>query len=71
MQMERKFVEEIVDANPNVDDTAIERCDDAARQLADAGIELGGYRLDPALGGTVLDRPILTSLHVPHRSRQQ
>lgn len=62
--MERQHVKEILSANRRVDKKAIERCDQAAKQLADAGIELGGYRLGPALGGSVLDRPILTSVHL-------
>ncbi len=59
--MERRLIEEIENANPNVDGTAMERSERAASQLADAGIKLGGYKLEPALGGTVLDRPILSS----------
>ena len=59
--MEHKFVKELAGVHPNVDETAIERCNQASRQLADAGIELGGYRLEPALGGTTLGHPIPAS----------
>lgn len=59
--MERRLIEEIENANQNVDGTAIERSDRAVKQLADVGIKLGGYKLEPALGGTVLDRPIFSS----------
>ena len=44
----------ILKENPKIDRTAIERSRQAAKQLADVGIELGGYRLTPALGGKLL-----------------
>ncbi len=44
----------ILKENPKIDRTAIERSRQAAKQLADVGIELGGYRLEPALGGKFL-----------------
>lgn len=59
--MERRLIEEIENANQNVDGTAIKRSDRAVKQLADVGIKLGGYKLDPALGGTLLDRTIFSS----------
>lgn len=31
------------------------RSEQAKKQLADVGIALGGYRLEPALGGKILD----------------
>ena len=68
--MKRQLLKEIEHANPNVDGTAIERSDRAVNQLADAGIKLGGYKLEPALGGTVLDRPILSSSFDSRNSRQ-
>ena len=68
--MERNLIEEIEHANPNVDGTDMERCDRAVNQLAEAGIKLGGYKLEPALGGTVLDRPILSSSFDSQNSRQ-
>ncbi len=67
--MERRLIEEIENADPNVDGTAIERSDRAVKQLADVGIKLGGYKLEPALGGTVLDRPILSSSFDSRASR--
>lgn len=44
----------ILKENPKIDRTAIERSRQAAKQLADVGVELGGYRLEPALGGKFL-----------------
>ena len=41
-------------ATPNIDATAVDRSRQAAKQLADVGIELGGYRLEPALGGKII-----------------
>ena len=52
--MDQNHIDEITENNPNVDPTAIERSRQAAKQLADAGIKLGGYRLTPALGGPIL-----------------
>ncbi len=40
-----------------IDRTAIERSRQAARQLADVGIKLGGYKLEPPLGGKLLRNP--------------
>ena len=69
--MEHKSVKELTETYSGMDETAIERCNQASRQLADAGIELGGYRLEPALGGTILGRPILTSTFNKHNPRQE
>ncbi|MXW95337.1 MAG: hypothetical protein F4110_07455 [Acidimicrobiaceae bacterium] len=52
--MNREQIDRIAKANPAVDPTALERSRQAVKQLADAGIKLGGYRLMPALGGGVL-----------------
>lgn len=52
--MEQDHLEKILEANPNIDRTAIDRSRQAVKQLADAGIKLGGYRLTPALGGTTV-----------------
>lgn len=52
--MDHHQLEKILSENPNIDRTAIERSRQAAKQLADAGIKLGGYRLTPALGGAVI-----------------
>lgn len=51
--MEQNHLDKIIKENPNVDQTAIDRSRQAAKQLADAGIKLGGYRLMPALGGLI------------------
>ena len=51
--MQQDDLDEIVRANPHVDPTAIERSRQVERQLADAGIEVGGYHLTPALGGPI------------------
>jgi len=52
--MDQNQLDEIIKINPNIDPTAIERSRQAAKQLADAGIKLGGYRLLPALGGSII-----------------
>lgn len=51
--MNQDNLDRIVRENPNIDPTAIERSRQAAKQLASAGIKLGGYRLMPALGGPI------------------
>ena len=48
--MEQDQLNKIIERNPGIDPTAIERSRQAAKQLAEVGIELGGYRLAPALG---------------------
>ena len=45
---------EILKKNPQIDRTAIDRSQQAAKQLAEVGVKLGGYRLAPALGGKLL-----------------
>lgn len=52
--MDQDQLEKIIKDNPNIDRTAIDRSRHAMKQLADAGIELGGYRLKPALGGATI-----------------
>ena len=52
--MTKDQLAKILKENPKIDRTAIERSRQAAKQLADVGIELGGYRLEPALGGQPL-----------------
>jgi hypothetical protein len=47
-------VAEIVERNPKVDPSAIERSRDVARRLAELGIRTGDYRIVPALGGDLL-----------------
>ncbi|MCY4495175.1 MAG: hypothetical protein OXB92_15115 [Acidimicrobiaceae bacterium] len=68
--MDRRPIEEIEKANPHVDRTAMERSEQAMNHLADVGINLGGYKLEPALGGTLLDRPIFSSSFDTRASRQ-
>ena len=52
--METYHLTEVIKNNPRIDRTAIDRSRQAVKQLADAGIVLGGYRLMPALGGTTI-----------------
>ena len=47
--MEQDHLNEIIRANPNIDESAITRSRQAMKKLAEAGIKLGGYRLTPAL----------------------
>ncbi len=49
------------------DRTALKRCRQAVQQLADVGLEMGGYRLEPALGGKIVGN----SNQPPGRRRQQ
>ena len=52
--MEPDHLIQVIKDNPNIDRTAIDRSRQAAKQLADVGITLGGYRLMPALGGATI-----------------
>ncbi|WP_423927289.1 hypothetical protein [Candidatus Palauibacter sp.] len=49
--MEKNRLDDILKKNPKIDRVAVDRSQQAAKQLADVGIKLGGYRLEPALGG--------------------
>ncbi|MDE2662082.1 MAG: hypothetical protein OXI39_03625 [Gemmatimonadota bacterium] len=49
--MEKNRLDEILKKNPKIDRVAVDRSQQAAKQLADVGVKLGGYRLEPALGG--------------------
>lgn len=69
--MDQEHIEEPPNLHRDVDKKAIDRSNRATRQLADAGIELGGYRLEPALGGTLLDRPLLTAVHFGQKQGHQ
>lgn len=53
--MEQDHLDEILKKNHNIDRTAIRRSRQAAKQLAEAGITLGGYRLSPVLGNAVTE----------------
>ena len=50
--MDADMVDEIAKVDRSVNAGALERSRRAAEQLAQAGIELGGYRISPELGGT-------------------
>ena len=63
--MRQNELDEIVRANPLVDPTAIDRSRRAEKQLAEAGIELGGYRLTPALGGAIPASDDQSPKHAP------
>lgn len=52
--LDKDRVAEIVERNPQVDPTAVERSTEIARKLAKLGIVTGAYRLEPALGGRML-----------------
>ena len=52
--MERDDLVRILKRTPNIDRTAIDRSQQAAKQLADVGVKVGGYRLEPALGGKLV-----------------
>ena len=54
--MEQDHLNEIIEANPNIDTSAITRSRQATKKLAEAGIKLGGYRLTPALSDVDLSR---------------
>ena len=41
----------ILDTNPQIDRSTLQRSRQVEEQLAAVGITLGGYRLEPALGG--------------------
>lgn len=49
---ERDALAAILDRNPNIDRATLARCREVEHQLSAVGIKLGGYRLEPALGGT-------------------
>ena len=47
----------ILERNPEIDRTAIDRSRQAAKQLAEVGVNVGGYRLEPALGSKLVRNP--------------
>ena len=65
--MEKNDLARILQRNPNIDRTAIDRNQQAAKQLAEVGVKVGGYRLEPALGG----KPVPSSRQSPVRKGQQ
>ena len=52
--MERDHLARILKRNPTIDRTAIDRSQQAAKQLDEVGVKMGGYRLEPALGGKLV-----------------
>ena len=52
--MEKDYLARILKRNPNIDRTAIDRSRQAVKQLAEVGVKVGGYRLEPALGGKLV-----------------
>ena len=65
--MEKDDLARILKRNPNIDRTAVDRSQQVAKQLAEVGIKVGGYRLEPALGG----KPVPSSGQSPVRKGQQ
>ena len=51
---ERDALATILDRNPNIDRATLDRSREVEHQLSAVGIKLGGYRLEPALGGTAI-----------------
>ena len=51
---ERGALAPILDRNPNIDRATLDRSLEVERQLSAIGIKLGGYRLEPALGGAAI-----------------
>lgn len=52
--MDKDRLAKILEKNPRIDRAALERSRQAAKQLADVGIKVGGYRLEPPLGGAAV-----------------
>ena len=52
--MEKDDLARILKRNQDIDRTAIDRSRQAAKQLAEVGVKVGGYRLEPALGGKLV-----------------
>ena len=50
--MDKDQLAKILDTNPGVDQATLDRNRQVEKQLAAVGIKLGGYRLEPALGGS-------------------
>jgi len=51
----------ILDRNSNLHRATLDLCREVEQQLSGLGIKLGGYRLEPALGGAVMrpcDQPL-------------
>lgn len=52
--LDKHQIQRILQRNPQIDTTALKRSREAAERLAEAGIELTAYRLQPALGGAII-----------------
>ena len=65
--MDKEHLARILERNPTIDRTAVDRSSQAAKQLADVGVKVGGYRLEPALGGKI----VKNSQQSPSRRRKQ
>ena len=52
--LDEKQTAEIIERNPQIDASAVERSREAARRLAKLGFKESGYRLEPPLGGELL-----------------
>ena len=52
--LERDALAAILDRNPNINRATLDRCREVEHQLLAVGIKLGGYRLEPALGGAAI-----------------
>lgn len=48
-QTDHLNLDQILEHNPHVDKSTIERSEQVRKQLAEVGIELGGYHLTPGL----------------------
>lgn len=51
---ELKELTELLDENPHIDAETVKRSASLARQLSELGLTKGSYRLEPALGGVIL-----------------
>ncbi len=55
--MEEEPIEQIIKHNHHLDPTAIERSKRVRERLEALGINLGGYHIEPELGGTLKIKP--------------
>ena len=46
--MEKDHLARILKRNPSIDRTEIDRSQQAAKQLAEVGVKVDGYRLEPS-----------------------
>lgn len=62
--MEGNQLSQTLKKNPQIDRATLDRSRQVEEQLAAVGIKLGGYRLEPALGGAAIP-----PREQPHTSR--